>query len=306
MSDSLRSPKLRHLHCRPTRLGIGTLVLVVLLWLVGLQYQANLAYLSAFWLIGLIAVAVLSNLRQLLALRIDVDITDEVFAGDHAILKLTPINHHRNRWLWLCREDQLYDATAENWKPWHIEAGQPQPFIWQIPATQRGSLDVPALCTASVAPFGLMFSYCVWQWPTRIVVYPMPIPHRPDTLAPHNSEQHTHISRTNGEDISHLDYHQNGQSLHHIAWKAYAKTGRLLDKRFETPQTYRPDHIISYRDYPLVNDVERMAGLLCYRVLEAERQNLPYTLELPTATITPCNGQRPKALTALAFLQRTR
>lgn len=305
MSENLRSPQLRHLHCRPTRLGVGTLVLVGLLWLVGLQYQANLAYLAAFWLVGLAVVAVLANLRQLLALRIDVDITQEVFAGEDAVLALTITDNRRNRWLWLCREDQL-DTDDAVWQPWQIDADAPQPFVWHIPTTHRGSMNVPALCTASVAPFGLLFSHCVWQWPQQIVVYPAPIPHHPDFAAPHADGNSTHTAPINGEDLSHLDNHRPGQPLHHIAWKAYAKTGKLLDKRFDTPQTYRPSQTISYLDYPQVGGSERLAGLLCHRVLEAERQNLPYTLELPTLTITPCNGQRQKALTALAFLQRTR
>ena len=38
-----RTPALRDLHCRPTGLGVGLAVMVGLLWLVGLNYQVNLA-----------------------------------------------------------------------------------------------------------------------------------------------------------------------------------------------------------------------------------------------------------------------
>ena len=47
-----RTPALRDLHCRPTGLGAGLAVMVGLLWLVGLNYQVNLAYAAAFWLAG--------------------------------------------------------------------------------------------------------------------------------------------------------------------------------------------------------------------------------------------------------------
>ena len=43
-----RSPALSSIRCRPTRLGAGMAVVVVLLWLVGVNYQVNLAYAAAF------------------------------------------------------------------------------------------------------------------------------------------------------------------------------------------------------------------------------------------------------------------
>ena len=73
--------------------------------------------------------------------------------------------------------------------------------------------------------------------------------------------------------------------LQHVAWKTYAKTGEMMSKRFEELQAVADDRIISYRDYPVGTDNERLAGLLCRRVLDAERFGAPYVLELPRRTI---------------------
>ena len=95
------APEWKQLAVRPTRLGVGLLVMVALLWLVGLQYQVNLAYAVAFWLLGFAVVAGLLNLRQLLALRLEVAMPHEVFAGGEAVLLVSAKDNVRNRWLWL-------------------------------------------------------------------------------------------------------------------------------------------------------------------------------------------------------------
>ena len=86
-----------------------------------------------------------------------------------------------------------------------------------------------------------------------------------------------------------------------MAWKQFAKTGQLLDKRFEDGVASIRQDWISYRDYPPHTPKEQLAGLLCHRVLQAEQQHHAYTLELPQQTIAPCSGQRTLCLTALGL-----
>lgn len=300
-----RTPTLAAIYCRPTRLGAGLVVLVGLLWLVGVNYQVNLAYVAAFWLAGFLVVAILLNFRQLLAFRIDVEMPKEVFAGGTATLELISSHNHRCRWLWLCSEDDFLNpntAPDKLWHAWHISANTPSVFQWSIPTLMRGYLRVPSLRTASVAPFGLSMVQCIWHWPSDAVVYPAPIAHEtPASRTPNEEEKRKSTPIVGGDDLSYLIDHQEGVSLQHIAWKTYAKTGQLLDKRFEEPPAAINNTVISYLDYPAGTAVERLAGLLCYRVLEAEQRGLLYTLELPQRTIVPQKGQREICLTALAL-----
>ena len=296
-----RSPDLAALHCRPTRLGAGLALMVLLLWLVGLNYQVNLAYAAAFWLAGFALVAVLMNLRQLLTLQIDVAMPQEVFAGETATLVLTAQGGRRRR-LWLCNEDEFLQQGAEaEWQPWAVDAGGRQPFAWALPARQRGYLHVPALRTASSAPFGISMVQVVWQWPSDAVVFPAPITHdRPGS--PQAAEVGVQqLPQQGGDDLAYLQAHRPGASLQHVAWKAYAKTGEMLDKRFEDRPSESRDEVISWQDYPAGTPKERLAGLLCQRVLEAERSGRSYTLVLPQHTIAPPNGMRSVCLTALAL-----
>lgn len=301
----------RNIRIRPTRLGAGLAVMVLLLWLVGLNYQVNLAYLAAFWLAGFIITGILLNLRQLLGLRLDAEVPHEIFAGGTARVRLTAAGNTRRRWLWFASADTLNHAarsdetafsdglygSADSWRFWPLSDGLTQQE-WPVPAPMRGHLRLPALHTAAAAPFGICLAEARWQWQTDAVVYPAPIPHTPPD---NGGSGDTRRAPVQGDgDLAYLQAHQDGASLQHVAWKTYAKTGEMLDKRFETQPAESSRTLISYRDYPAAGK-DQAAGLLCHRVLEAERSNTPYTLELPDRTIAPQKGQREMCLTALGL-----
>lgn len=291
---------------RPTRFGVGVLAAVALLWLIGLQYQVNLAYAVSFWLLGFVGVAVLLNRRQLTALKVDVQMPQEVFAGMEAVLHLHASEHRsRSRWLWLAAEEGRLqeEQGAQVWQNWVIDGKRPQPFVWKIAAKRRGRLRLPVLQVATVAPFGLSMLQTAWHWETEALVFPAPIEHPvPQQAEPDGEEDPARPRIQGGDDLAYLQPHQPGVSLQHVDWKSYAKTGEMLDKRFEEPQPAVRSMVISYRDYPAHADRDRLAGMLCYRVLEAEKTQLPYILELPQQTVVPQKGQRERALAALALM----
>ena len=151
-------------------------------------------------------------------------------------------------------------------------------------------------------PFAVSSVECVWHWPDNGLVYPAPQPHTAPPGSTPAEEGEPRRKLGGNEDLAFLQDHQPGTSLQHIAWKSYAKSGRLLDKHFEEPAFHAADHIISYADYPAGTSADRLASLLCYRVLEAHGRSQRYTLILPGQTIPPQNGQREKCLAALAVM----
>jgi hypothetical protein len=284
----------RHIRTVPTRLGVGLLVMVALLWLVGLNYQANLAYIAAFWLLGFIIVAVLQNRAQLLGLRLEVKMPSEIFAGTPAEITLDAAGNTRRRRLWLAQDD------GDGWQPWHIPGGSASAVL-PLQAQMRGYLRLPLLRVAAAAPFGICTTECRWQWQSDKVVFPAPEVHDPP--AGFHADECGGVqaaSARSSDDLSHLQAHQSGASLQHIAWKTYAKTGEMLDKKFEAAEAGGGSRIISYRDYPSAGR-EQLAALLCHRVLEAERRGIRYELELPGRTVAPQKSQREICLTALAL-----
>lgn len=285
----------RNLRIRPTRLGLGLAVMVALLWLVGLNYQANLAYVAAFWLLGFIVIGTMQNVNQLLGLRLVWLMPSEIFVGAPTMLTLQVEGKARRRWLWAKADNQ------ERWQEWRVSDGQSTVEL-PLEAHLRGYVRLPEWHIASAAPFGICTVEAVWQGQSDKVAFPAPVVHDvPPAFHADEIREARAVFAQSSDDLSHLQAHTDGTSLQHVAWKAYAKTGQLLDKRFEAQDQGNGSHIISYRDYPQGAGVDALAGWLCFRVLEAERNGARYELELPNQNIVPQKGQREMSLTALAL-----
>ena len=74
----------RHVSLRPTKLCISLLALSFAIWVGAVNYQVNVAYAVCFWVLGFIGVGALMTRRQLLGLRVRIDYSGEVFAGQTA------------------------------------------------------------------------------------------------------------------------------------------------------------------------------------------------------------------------------
>lgn len=285
----------QHLRIQPTRLGAGLMMMVLLLWLVGLNYQANLAYVAAFWLLGFVVAATLQNLRQLLGLQLVWQMPSEIFAATPVELTLRAVQPMHRRWLW------VKQARQDHWQEWRLTDAEAD-LKWPVTVKRRGHLHLPTIHVASSAPFGICTVEAVWQWQSDKVVFPAPLPHDvPTGFYCHETRETRAVFAQSSDDLSHLQVHEDGTSLQSVAWKVYAKTGQMLDKRFDAVEQGSGSHIISYRDYPSGASVDRLAGWLCFRVLEAERNGTHYELELPHQWLSPQKGQREMCLTALAL-----
>lgn len=298
-ADGHQTLRMRHVRLQPTRLGWGVTVACLLLWIMAVNYQINVAYVLVFWLFGILLFGWLLSIRQLLGLSVQVMPADTYFAGEPVVLQVQIPAGNQQRWLWL----HWRTSQPETESDWQFLAAKPHTAAtchWTLPPQPRGLLQLPGFGCMSAAPFGLLIIKSRWHYNGDIVIYPSPIAHELPATASDDSAQPLHAGR-NGENLAYLQPHQNSTSLRQVAWKQYAKTGQLLDKQFDTRQRQVTSRVISYRDYPPNTGKERLAGLLCYRVLQAEQQQQPFVLELPHLCIEPGVGQTARCLTALGL-----
>lgn len=301
VADGSRGLGWRLISSRPTRLGWGLLLACMLLWVMAVNYQVNVAYILVFWLFGVLLAGLLMCWRQLLGLSLHAEMAEECFAGEPVVVRLRAGGHGRQRrWLWLLLGQDVNEYS--HWQPWPVAAdGAGGQVDWVLPPQPRGHAQVPPLRCVSIAPFGVVMAESLWQYNGEAVIYPAPLPHSlPQGRSDEAGERHRN-TRPSGEDIAYLQDHQPGAGLQQVAWKHYAKTGQLLDKRFEADSIPVDADWISYRDYPPHTPREQLASYLCHRVLQAEQQRRAYTLELPHQTIPPGSGQRTQCLTALGL-----
>ena len=292
-----------NLHLRPTRLGWGMVLACVLLWIMAVNYQLNVAYILLFWLVGVLFFGMMMGARQLLGWCVRIDLPTECFAGQAPQLRLSSVQDTRQtRWLW-CRlgaEETGNDEREAAWQTWAVGLMGGLAQTWVLPPQPRGWLRVPPLVCAAHAPLGLLVIEASWHYAGEAVVYPAPIEHTlPQRQKTGDAE--SHLVALDGEDVAYLLAHNHAVSPRQIAWKQYAKSGELLDKWFDVGAEVLDAEVISYRDYPAHTGKERLAGLLCFRVLQAEQQHQRYALELPHVTIGQGVGQRERCLTALGL-----
>ncbi|PIT06745.1 hypothetical protein BGI30_11970 [Snodgrassella alvi] len=269
----------------------------ILLWIMAVNYQVNVAYALVFWLLGILLFGALAGIRQLTGLVLTIVPQQEYFAGKDCVLTLRVCDScKRTRWLWLQTAQEI-TGTASDWQLWTITPENTD-FVWTLPPQRRGLLPTLILAGASMAPFGLLMIKTHWEFTDEIVIFPEPVEHNIPAARTSDDKQSTQISLS-GQDPAYLLPHQNTTSPRQIAWKHYAKTGDLLDKYFEQGSAEVQPLLISYHDYPQGTSLEKMASMMCYRVLAADASGEKYILELPRQRFEAATAQRTQCLNAL-------
>ncbi|UTH72410.1 DUF58 domain-containing protein [Chromobacterium sp. IIBBL 290-4] len=290
----------RRIYLLPTRFGLLLTGVACAVWVGALNYQVSLAYALAFWIAGLLLVAVLMAYRQLSGLTVEAEAGAAVFAGDECRFGLRVENPSSLPRLlqWHALPDPL--ARQSRLIPAHGDIRLE--LAW--PSSSRGWLPLPACVLESEAPFGLIRAWAVLRLSCRTLVYPALLPDAERGVSS-GEEGAGGPASPEGDDYSHLDVYRHGDAPRQIAWKVLARRDLLTSKRFVGESGAR-ELRISWRDYGPECDLERRLSHLAWRVEMCERRGCRYRLSLPDVEIGPTPGQREQALAALALFGERR
>lgn len=284
----------RHrIYILPTRYGLFFGVLLVVMLLGSLNYNNNLALMLTFLLGGVMLVAPVHTYRNLAGLRADGLHAEPVFAGDTARFAL-----HLSSAEPRARCSVMADGLEETARTDLAQGGRALIELRRT-ADNRGWLYAGRVRLHTVYPLGL---FRAWSWldvAARTVVYPAPEAARvPLPRAPGSGRG----SRADDEEeeFTGLRDYRSGDPSRLIAWKALARTDRLLSKMFSS----RTSETL-WLDFDRLQGLDREARLsrLTRWVLEAERANVSYGLRLPGRRLDPGRGDahRRECLEALAL-----
>jgi uncharacterized protein (DUF58 family) len=282
----------KNIFILPSKVGLGFLATVALLWLLGTNYQNNLMLVLAFLLLSLLHTCILYTYVNFSGLSLTVKNIEPCFVGDTikmvCLLKNTQSrrSHHRIAIGWDKLSLTTIDVTAQN----------TQEVTLSLPASQRGIHHLDRLMLTSVYPLGLIRVWAKLDMNSRAIVYPKPIKTdfpeasliESDKADEYVSEQAV-VSDNVSDDVSHLREYQEGDAPKHIAWKAYAKGQGLATKIYENTTSVEPQHWLKWDDFLSVGIEERLSRL-CYCALQAEIQGRIYGLELPSQSISLGHG----------------
>jgi uncharacterized protein (DUF58 family) len=231
MWDNLRRRMVRenHIFIMPSTRGTLFLGLVFVIIMVAATYNNNLIFILGFSLFAVFVVCMLQTHYNLKGVRIRFVSAEEGFEG-HEIFLAFDLTQKRSRW----KRALELRARSRQWKTviadrQHLLPNeQSKPVRFAVLAHKRGVHPLPEIVLETYYPLGLFRAWKVFRPKGQLTVYPRPsgeIELQPRTLAAGLREQGMRAASEG--DMGELRIYREGDSYHQIAWKHYARTGKL-------------------------------------------------------------------------------
>lgn len=273
---------LRHraIYVVPSRAGLGFLMAVLLLWLLGTNYQNNLILAASFFLASVFVVAMVHGFRNLVGLQLTTGVSRSVHAGERLSLTLlirARPNASAGR-LMIAGEPGRYILAD-------VPASTQVAISVPVPTHQRGWFTPKRILVQSYYPLGLIKAWSWVRFDTRYLIYPQVRRiSAGQALGASRAGQYRPLSQ--GDDFVGFKRYRPGVSLAQVAWKHYARGAGLHSKHFAGVES---DPL--WLDYhALPGDTETRLSYLCYLALEWQQAGRFYGVLLPGQKIQPSAG----------------
>lgn len=278
----------------PTGFGLFLGVMLAAMVLGGLNYNNNPALMLAFLLVAVVHNSFVQAHLLLSGLRVQAVHAEPVHAGQPLRLRVAIEAGGRHDRPGL--ELRAGDAHAA----FDLRAGERSEVVVMLATARRGWLSPGRLQASTRRPLGLARA---WSWlmpDVRLLVYPAPEAEAVPLPEPGGEGAHRR-SRSQGEQPHHLRDYRPGDPLRQVAWKASARSDRLLVREYEA-SARRELELDWFQLHGL--DHEARIRRLARWVVEAEREGSRYRLRLPGQWIGPGRGpeHRHACLRALALM----
>lgn len=280
----------------PTKSGWLFLLAMVLIWLLGTNYENNLALAFSFLLLALFLVTIVHTFNNVYRLQLAYVGSQAVFVGEQSQVKISLDAGRSSR-----------QAISLGWRDHTasvvgLERQQGQIISVPVTTSERGHYRPPRLLLQSTFPLGLWRCWSNIDLNVVILSYPKPIAVE---SAMHRVDQAGEGSRRafQGDDnFDALYQYQAGDSLKHIAWKNYAQGRGLYSKKYVG---YESDELWLEWQSLSQFDVEGRLSRLAYLALAAEQKQTPYGLRIPGGDLAPALGREhlQQVLSRLALFQ---
>lgn len=283
----------KNLYTFPNTTGLIYLLITLVIWLLGTNYQNNLILGLSYLLVSVFVVSILHAFANLAGISIRFVGARSTFAGDPVgfVLELNCTNKAG------CDNLELRWPEGET-QIITLNHNEPQQVIVRAQSRARGYLRPGRLLVQSRFPLGIIRCWTWLNLDATALIYPVPIiTDEPHTQASDGREEGG-TSQRGGDDFSGLRDYQAGDPIKHIAWKQFAQDKGLFTKEYEA--YFSAEKWLDWDSLTQPQEL-RLSGL-CYWALEYERRQIPYGLRLPGIYLAPAIGEHHQqaVLTALA------
>lgn len=257
----------RFLLVFPSRYGLAFSGLILLLYILGTNYQNNLVLLLSFFLLSLLLLCIVLSYQNLAGLTLEAGPAVATFAGQPLHLLLS-LQHWQHR--------QSLQFSLEHW-----QCQQQQGWLHlQLLPTKRGLYQLPRLKVYSVYPFGLIRCWCYLALQQQYWVYPTPLPYSDTAAQSSNPEQ----------SWSHLQPYVQGDKLQRIDWKKLARQPDQPVVKVYQSQPTTPQQLCLVLPRLAGPALELKLQQLSRQILDLSATGQSYSLQLPDGFIHSGSG----------------
>lgn len=285
----------RTIYVFPSKQGLAFLFTVLLIWILGTNYQNNLILGLSFFLTSLMLVSVIHAFKNLLGLTFTPDASQHAAVGE-----LTPFDIQISSAYGSAHHGLLLSLDDEDPVRADLILGKPTHVRLHASARHRGWLKLPRIVLKSYFPFGLIRAWAYIELNHRALIFPRPIACDQPPLGAGQGEEGIYVSVQRGDEFQGFQTYQPSLPLSQIAWKQYARGAGMHLKDYRALQS---EHY--WLDWHALNarDTELALSNLSYWVNHFADNNIEFGLRLPNVTIEIGAGDvhRLNALTALAL-----
>lgn len=279
----------------PTGLGITFALMLLGMLLGSLNYANNLGLALTFALAAVGLVSMHACHRNLVGLAVTPLGAKPAFAGDTATFDFRVENDERQP-----RIDLEIGLDGREARGSSIEAMAAGLMHLRVPAARRGRLRLTRCEVGTRYPFGLFRAWAVLHPDVDCLIYPRPAidaPPLPEGGAGTGSRQ----VQSGNDDFASLRDYRAGDTPGRVAWKAMARSDKLLVRQFESGRA--AERLLDLAAAP-GTDLEERLSVLARWVLEAHAAGGSYALRLDHLTLNGTgDGHREACLARLAAFQ---
>jgi uncharacterized protein (DUF58 family) len=286
----------RQIYILPTRFGWLIAVLLFAMLMGSLNFNNNLGLFTTFLVAGIGLLSMHIAHRNLDGIRVAAVAAGQAFAGEPLPLAITLQDTKGRRRSGLVAEIKGEDPS----KGVDLPASASAELKLAVATEARGWYKLPRVRLRTRHPIG-WFEAWSWLWPEhRVLIWPRPADQAPPLETGADSDNPSRAGDESDEFHGLRDWRE-GDPLHRIAWKASQRHQHLLARQFTRPERQRI--VLRLTDAP-GRSLEARISIVTRWVLEADRRDLEYGLELGHESLPPGRGEshRVQCLNALAAL----
>ncbi|MFT5756949.1 MAG: hypothetical protein ACI9LM_001674 [Alteromonadaceae bacterium] len=274
----------RNIFILPSRFGLCYLLFVLILFLLGTNYQNNVIILLSYVFASVFISAMLQSFFNLSGLTFKCQPQSCGYAKQLISISLTIDSEKKRHSL----SFQFPQQTRYLQKS--LAIGRTELNLGYCPE-KRGVNNPGRLRISSEYALGLFTCWTQLDFGCEVITYPEQGLFQNLAIAKvnHQDDEHGVNIIDNGDDFGELRQYRAGESLSQVAWKQLARGQGWLTKT--TQEQQGSDVWLTLHDLPAV-DIEIKLQMICYLMLDQSQQGKNWGIDLGREKLSPSSGKK--------------